>query len=387
MNVYWMDEQIADPAGESSEISATVEDYQWMARALQLARNGIYTTHPNPRVGCVIVNNGEVVGEGWHHQAGEKHAEIIALEQAGEKARNAVMYVTLEPCCHHGRTPPCVESIIQAGVTKVVIASRDPNPLVDHAGIEALQQSGIHVTTNVCRNLAVQMNCGFFSRMRRQRPWVTLKIAISLDGKTAMADGDSKWITSSAAREDVHRLRAASSAIMTGIGTVLRDDPSMTARAPGVEIQPLRVILDSNLSTPVYAKILKQPGKTVIITTGRNQDPELMPEFDSSVEVLVMPEKDNRIDLEAVLSELGKLEVNDLLLEAGAELSGSMLRLNLVDELVVYMAPDLLGSNTRGMFEIHQLQSLDDKLRFEFGEIRKIGRDLRLTLRPVRKEA
>ncbi len=351
-----------------------------MAKALQLAQRGIYTTHPNPRVGCVIVAGDKVVGEGWHQTAGEAHAEIIALKQAGRDARNACLYVTLEPCSHHGRTPPCANAIIKSGVSRVVIAMTDPNPLVDHAGISAIEAAGIEVTTGVCQAQAEQLNRGFVSRMTRGKPWVTLKIAISLDGKTAMTDGESQWITSLPARKDAHRLRASSSAIITGVGTVLRDDPSMTARVVGVERQPLRVILDTNLSTPPEARILNQPGETLIMTVARHQDEDLDSIFGESVEVIITPEKAGRIDLHAVLEELARREVNSLMLEAGSRLSGSMLSEGLVDELVVYMAPSLLGTATRGMFDIPGLNALQDRLSFEFTDVRQVGSDLRLHL-------
>lgn len=356
------------------------DDHRFMARALKLAEHGIFTTHPNPRVGCVITKNGVVVGEGYHRFAGEAHAEVIALKQAGKYAKGGTLYVNLEPCCHHGRTAPCTDAIIKAGINRVVIAMEDPNPLVNRAGISALQKANISVETGINHDRAMRLNRGFIRRIVDKKPWVTLKIAISLDGKTAMKSGESQWITSEPARLDAHRLRAASSAILTGIGTVLRDDPAMTARIPEVERQPLRVILDSRLSTPVDAQILNAQGKVLIITAPSTlNDSPLYPQ--KNVEVIGVPMKGGSIDIQEVLLELGRREINELMLEAGSRLSGAMLEQGLVDELVVYMAPDLLGSDARGMFRIPGIEEMSDKHILEFSDIRTVGRDIRLSLR------
>lgn len=377
-------ESIGATPVEAPEIPDTYEhhpgdDHRFMARALKLAEKGLFTTQPNPRVGCVITRNGVIVGEGWHRFAGEPHAEIHALRQAGRLARDGTLYVNLEPCCHHGRTPPCTEAIIKAGIVRVVCAMEDPNPLVNRAGISALQNAGIDVDMGINHEHALRLNRGFVSRTTRGIPWVTLKIASSLDGKTALASGESQWITAEAARHDAHRLRASSAAILTGIGTVLRDDPRMTARLDGVQRQPLRVILDSRLSTPVDAAILSEPGDVLILT-----DPECVGDADlypqKNVEVFGCRMQGGGVDLGAVLDELGRREINEVMLEAGSRLSGTMLAQGLVDEVVVYMAPDLLGADARGMFLIPGIETMAEKQTLSFREIRMIGRDVRLTL-------
>ena len=369
---------------QNSEVSVAVpgDDDRYMARALQLASKGINTSHPNPAVGCVIVNRRKIVGEGWHQNAGGPHAEINALKSAGNAARGATMYVTLEPCCHHGKTLPCTKAIIKSGINRVVTAVEDPNPLVNRAGISTLQQAGIDVLCGVGQNQAKRINRGFLKRITTGIPWITLKIATSLDGKTAMDNGESQWITGSAARNDAHRLRASSSAILTGVGTVLRDDPSMTARSEGVQRQPHRIILDTNLSTPPEANIFKGDGKVLLLTT--IVDDELIPSYDTrKTEVISFEETRGRIDLHKVVKLLGEKEYNNILLEAGSRLSGSMLRAGLVDEVVVYMSPDLLGSDARDMFSIAGMQFLSDKIGFEFENIVAVGRDTKITLRPA----
>ena len=355
------------------------DDYQFMARAIRLAEKGIFTTHPNPRVGAVVTNNGVVVGEGYHQFAGGPHAEVHALKQAGKYAKGGTLYINLEPCSHHGRTPPCSTEVVKAGIARVVIAMEDPNPQVNSGGIAALQEAGVHVEVGINRQQAITLNRGFIKRMSTGKPWVTLKIAASLDGKTAMANGESQWITSPAARQDAHRIRAASSAILTGVGTVLRDDPKMTPRLPEVVRQPLRVILDTRLSTPTNAQILTQPGDVLIITSANQiRDKDLYAR--DNVTVISCGSSNDAIDLPNVMVELGKREINNVMLEAGARLSGRMLQNQLVDEIVTYMSPDILGSAARGMFEIPGLEHIDDKVKFEFHDIRKVGRDMRLTM-------
>ncbi len=361
-------------------------DHEFMARALKLAEKGRFSTHPNPRVGCVITKNGVIVGEGFHQVTGQAHAEVYALKQAGKYAEGATLYVNLEPCCHHGRTPPCTDAIIKAGIRRVVIAMEDPNPMVNRAGISALQNAGIEVDTGINTDSAHWLNRGYVKRIMTGTPWVTLKIAVSLDGKTAMENGESQWITSEQAREDAHLLRASSSAILTGIGTVLRDDPQMTARPASEESraaladrQPLRIIVDSRLSTPTDARILSQPGEVLIVTSPSElSDAALYPQ--SNIEVTGCDMTGGSINLMSLMNMLGEREINNLMLEAGARLSGSMLQARLVDEIVVYMAPDLLGSNARGMFRIPGLEAIADKLKLEFRDVRRVGRDLRLTL-------
>lgn len=367
----------APPPGIASGRPVAVDDARFMARALALAARGVNTTHPNPRVGCVVVAEGGVVGEGWHRAAGGDHAEIIALRQAGKRAAEATLYLTLEPCNHYGRTPPCTDAVVAAGIRRAVIALEDPNPRVDGGGVAALRRAGIDVTVGVGAQSAHRLNRGFCQRMSAGRPWVTLKMAASLDGKTAMSNGESQWITGPAARRDAHQLRAASSAILTGVGTVLRDDPRMTARLDGVHRQPLRVILDSRLSTPPQAKILRPPGAALIITSEAGDPGHLR---GAGAEVITCGEHASRIDLRRVMRELAEREVNDLLVEAGPRLSGSLLKQRLVDQIVVYVSPDLLGNDARGLFDIPGLERIADRHRLAFADVRRVGGDLRLTL-------
>ena len=361
---------------------ATADDHRFMGRALELARRGLYTCDPNPRVGCVIVRDGEIVGEGWHEAAGGPHAEIVALEQAGsEHARGATVYVTLEPCCHHGRTPPCTAALVAAGVARVVAAMEDPNPRVAGQGLAALREAGIAVESGVAAEAAARLNPGFIKRMRKGRPFVRAKLAMSLDGRTALASGESKWITSAQARADVHRLRARSSAVMTGVGTVLADDPALTARVEGAVRQPLRVVVDTHLSMPETAALLRQPGETVVFTCrgpGGHHDRLAA----AGAEVVTVPARGDRVDLEAVLDELARREVNEVLLEMGATLAGAMLRRGLVDELVIYMAPVLLGDTARPLFRLPGIERMDQRLALEIEEIRAVGPDWRITARP-----
>ena len=359
------------------------EDRRHMARALQLAAQGMNTTRPNPRVGCVLVKDGEVVGEGWHQKAGEPHAEIHALKAAGERARGATAYVTLEPCCHHGRTPPCSEALIQAGVARVVAAMEDPNPQVAGQGLAQLRATGIATESGVLQAEAEALNPGFISRMRRGRPWVRSKLAMSLDGRTAMASGESQWITGKEARADVQRLRARSCAILTGAGTVLADDPSLTARVEGLadELQPLRVILDPYLSTPPEAKMLSLPGRTLILTTS-DEDDVMAALLKAGAEVACIEGHGDAIDLNAVMDYLTELQVNEVLLETGATLSGAMLRQGLIDEMVFYMAPHLMGNQARGLFHLPGLEEMSQRIQLDIMDIRAVGADWRITAKP-----
>ncbi|MDZ7663433.1 bifunctional diaminohydroxyphosphoribosylaminopyrimidine deaminase/5-amino-6-(5-phosphoribosylamino)uracil reductase RibD [Thiohalophilus sp.] len=360
-------------------MSFSADDHRYMARALQLAERGLYTTDPNPRVGCVLVRANAIIGEGWHERAGEAHAEVHALQAAGEQANGSTAYVTLEPCCHHGRTPPCSEALIQAGVSRVVVAMRDPHSQVDGGGISQLQAAGIAVDSGLMEAQARQLNPGFIRRMQRGRPYVRLKLAMSLDGRTAMASGESQWITGAAARQDVQHWRARSSAILTGVGTVLADDPSMTVRLEQAERQPLRVIVDTHLSTPANATILQQPGKTVIMTCSEEESVRDALR-NAGAEVITVPEDaHNNVDLGAVLDQLGEMEINELHVETGATLAGALMQAGLVDELIIYMAPTLLGDAARGLFHLPGLENMADQLQLQIKDIRAIGEDWRIT--------
>ena len=359
-------------------MSFTEADHRYMARAIRLAKQGLYTTDPNPRVGCVIVNNDNIVGEGWHERTGEAHAEIHALKQAGEQAQQATVYVTLEPCCHQGKTPPCSDALINAGVAKVVIAMRDPHSRVNGGGITQLEQAGIEVATGLLQQQAEALNPGFIKRMQQGRPFVRSKLAMSIDGRTAMASGESKWITSEASRQDVQQLRARSSAIVTGVGTVLADDPSMNVRLEGIERQPLRVIVDTNLSMPETAKMLSLPGRTIIMTCSDDDDAKQCLE-NAGAEIISMPYCKTSVDMESVLDKLGQMEVNEVLLETGATLSGAMLRAGLIDELVIYMAPIVMGDSARGLFHLPELQMMDERIDLDIVDMRAIDKDWRIT--------
>ncbi len=370
----------------------SVDDHRHMARALRLAERGLYTTDPNPRVGCVLVSDGAVVGEGWHRKAGEAHAERRALAQAGEAARGATAYVTLEPCSHHGRTPPCTEGLIEAGVARVVAAMADPNPLVVGQGLERLRAAGVDTAVGLLAEDAEALNPGFLKRMRRGRPYVRCKLAMSLDGRTAMASGESQWITGEAARRDVQYLRARSSAVVTGVGSVLADDPSMNVRLavdalPGVGDadylrQPLRVVLDTRLRTPPRARLLKVPGETLILCGEEAAIAAEQALHAAGAEVLRLPQLGGRIDLRAMLHALAERAVNEVLIESGAVLAGSALSAGLVDELIVYVAPQLMGQAARGLVDLPGVERLADRIELSFHELRRIGPDLRLTLRP-----
>lgn len=359
----------------------TTLDYQYMSQALRLAKRGLCTTDPNPRVGCVIVRDGRVVGEGWHMWAGEAHAEVNALKQAVEQAHGATVYVTLEPCSHHGRTPPCADALIAAGVQRVVVAMQDPSPKVAGKGLERLTAAGIEVSLGLLQVEAEALNVGFISRFTRQRPYLRCKIAMSLDGHTAMASGESKWITSTAARDDVQRLRARSSVILTGVKTVLADDPRMNARVDGDVRQPDRVVLDSQLHTPTQAAILKQEGSTWLanICDDASRRRRLQ---QAEARLLEVAEVDGQIDLSALMSKLHELEYNEVLLEAGATLSGAFMKAGLVDELIVYMAPHLMGHEARSMLNLPGLSTMAERISLSLIDVRQVGDDLRLTYRP-----
>ena len=359
-------------------MSFSADDTQFMSRALYLAKKGIYTTAPNPNVGCVLVKEGEIVGEGWHQKAGEAHAEINALNQAGKKAEGATAYVTLEPCCHYGKTPPCTEALLKAKVTRVVAAMVDPHSKVAGQGLKQLESAGIFVEHGLLEEQAKALNLGFINRMQKRLPYVRCKLAMSLDGRTAMASGESKWITSAAAREDVQRLRAKSGAIVTGVGTVLADDPSMTVRLDGVDTQPLRVVVDTNLSMPSDAKMLKEKGKTVLMTCSADEH-VTQALTDAGANIHMMPYCKKSVDLKSVLQQLSDMHINDVLLETGATLSGAMLQAGLIDELIIYMAPVLMGNDARGLFALPGLDSMQDKIELDIIDQRMVGQDIRFT--------
>jgi diaminohydroxyphosphoribosylaminopyrimidine deaminase/5-amino-6-(5-phosphoribosylamino)uracil reductase len=363
-----------------------------MARALGLARRGLYTTEPNPRVGCVLVRGGEVVGEGWHRRAGEPHAERVALAAAGERAHGATAYVTLEPCCHHGRTPPCADALFESGVSRVVAAMQDPNPLVGGNGLALLRRRGVEVEVGVGADQARALNPGFIKRMSSGLPYMRCKLAASLDGRTAMASGESRWITSEAARRDVQFLRARSSAIVTGVGTLLADDPSLNVRLvadelPGAEPgepvrQPLRVVVDSRLRTPPTARMLALPGRTLIACV--DQDPtHAVPLETVGANVYVCAQGGERVDLESLFRHLAGEEINEILIESGPTLAGEALRAGLVDELIIYLAPHLMGDGARGLFRLPGLERMQERVALTLTDVRQVGCDLRITAVPA----
>jgi diaminohydroxyphosphoribosylaminopyrimidine deaminase / 5-amino-6-(5-phosphoribosylamino)uracil reductase len=359
----------------------TANDHENMARALELARRGLYTTTPNPRVGCVIVSDGVVTGEGWHEVAGGPHAEINALREAGARARGATVYLTLEPCAHHGRTPPCCEALIASGVGRVVAAMQDPNPLVAGKGLAALQAAKIPVSVGLMEDESRELNIGFVSRMVRGRPWVRMKIAASLDGKTALLNGKSQWITGPEARRDSHAYRARACAMLTGIGTVKDDDPQLTVRDVATTRQPLRVVIDSRLETPVNAKILRSGA--IIVAAVRNKSNESRAHALESrgAEIVLLPNAHQKVALCDLLGELARRGINELHVEAGAKLNGSMLNEGCVDELVIYFAPSIIGDAASGMFRLPELTELAGRRKINVTDVRQVGPDIRVVAR------
>lgn len=373
---------------------SNASDHYYMARALALAERGRYTTQPNPRVGCVVVNEGRICGEGWHMLAGRPHAEIHALRQAASAARGATVYISLEPCSHQGRTAPCTDALLAAGVGRVVMAMEDPNPLVSGSGMAQLRERGVAVSLGVSEAVARALNKGYISRMERRRPWVRVKLAASLDGRTALADGVSRWITGEAARRDVQYLRAESGAILTGVGTVSADDPSLNVRlegelpgAPGEAAvgwqQPLRVIADTALNTPPTARLLRLPGQTLIFAAGDVPSRRAALEASGAQVRVAGRGIAGYVDLGALLEELARLEVNDVLVEAGPTLAGALLAEGLVDELIVYLAPHLLGDDARGMFRLPGISAMADRVTLDVQQVRAVGEDWRITAVPV----
>lgn len=367
----------ADPQAMTEAFSAL--DHALMAQALRLAAHGRYTARPNPMVGCVIAQGETVVGEGWHQRAGEAHAETIALQAAGERARGATAYITLEPCAHEGRTGPCAQALIQAGIARVVAAMRDPFPQVDGAGFAQLREAGIQVQTGLLESQARALNAGFLSRIQRGRPWLRVKLASSMDGRSALASGESKWITGEAAREDVHRWRARACAIMTGSGTVLADNPSLTVRLPeGVEVAPpLRVVLDPGLATVARGKVREGDAPTLYLHA-----PDAKPPGGFSARHAAVPMQSGMLNLHAVLKLLGDRGINEVQLESGATLAGALLREGLVDELLLYVAPVLLGDRARPLFDGLSIAAISECRRLDIVDTRRVGEDLRLLLRP-----
>lgn len=353
------------------------KDAIYMASALRLAEKGCYTTDPNPRVGCVLVKDDKVIAEGWHKKTGSAHAEVAALSQV-TNAEGATAYVTLEPCSHQGKTGPCCEALIKAGIQRVVVAMQDPNPLVAGTGINKMLEAGLKVDCGVLQQDAEALNKGYIKRMTTGLPFIRSKLAMSLDGRTAMASGESKWITSSESRKDVQQLRAESTAILTGINTVLADDPSLNVRLDEEVLQPIRVILDSKLQMPLAAKMLGLSGQTWILTS--SQDKQKVTKLENAgVQVFQINAKEGRLDLNAVMVFLGQQQINSVLVEAGATLNGTLLNENLVDEWVVYMAPCILGDQGRGLFHLPAMQKMNDKKQLNLTEVRQVGPDLRMT--------
>lgn len=397
----------------STAMPAATSDQTYMARALQLAAKGLYSTSPNPRVGCVILKDGEIIGEGWHQKAGEPHAEVHALSMAGSRGQGATAYVTLEPCSHYGRTPPCAEALVKAGVHRVVGACPDPNPSVAGRGYQMLRDAGIDVLESCLAEQAETLNVGFMKRMRTGLPYVRVKIAQSLDGRTAMASGESQWITGPQARQDVQRLRARSCAVLTGADSVLTDNPSMTVRPAETGIdqaehlwrQPLRVLVDGRLRVPPKAKFFQQQGPILVATgpsSGSENDPviERSTNYGENVQLWRSPipatasdtaepakpgqTEPNRkgkhfVDLQALLKHLGQIGINELLVETGAQLAGAFVQENLVDEMILYTAPTLMGSSARPTLTL-PLEQMNQQIRWHWQDIRQVGGDLKLTL-------
>lgn len=361
-------------------------DARMMALAIQLAKRGQYTTSPNPNVGCVLVNpKGEIIGQGWHQKAGTPHAEVHALKQAGSKAKGATAYVTLEPCSHFGRTPPCALALIEAGVTKVVAAMVDPNPLVAGSGLAKLQEAGILTAHGLMQTQAEELNRGFIKRMQSGRPWVTVKLAASLDGKTALANGQSKWITGPLARQDVQRHRARSCAILSGSGTVLADNPSLNVRYAELGLpqsvlaednlrQPLKVILDGRNQLKADLVCLQTLSPTILVNSRPNAAP-----FLTSVSQWQAPYEGNQLNLAAVFDYLGSQQINSVWVEAGAKLAGALLQSKLIDELILYQAPKLMGNSGQDLFAIEPLTNMQQVYSLTWTDIRQIGPDLKLT--------
>jgi diaminohydroxyphosphoribosylaminopyrimidine deaminase/5-amino-6-(5-phosphoribosylamino)uracil reductase len=354
-------------------------DHEFMGQALLLAERGLYTTTPNPRVGCVVANGGAVVGNGWHEKAGLPHAEVLALQAAGGRARGATLYLNLEPCSHHGRTPPCVDAIIAAGVKRIVAAIQDPNPKVAGTGFAKLRAAGIAVEQGLKEDEARELNIGFFARMTRGRPWVRMKIAASLDGRTALANGKSQWITGEAARADGHRWRARACAILTGFGTVRDDDPQLNVRGVDTPRQPLKIVVDSKFETSASARLLKE-GKTLVVGAV-NDVSKIAALKGAGAETLLIPNAQGKVELFKLMEELARRELNEIHVEAGTKLNGSLLQAGVVDELLVYLASSVIGDSGRGMFHLPELTELSHSTALKIREVERIGAEIRIVAR------
>lgn len=385
-------------------MATTQQDIDFMQRAIQLAQKGRYSTKPNPAVGCVLVRDNEVLAEGWHQKAGQPHAERVALANAqknGVDVSGATAYVTLEPCSHYGRTPPCVEGLVAAKVSRVVIAMLDPNPQVAGQGVQWLRDAGIEVEVSVLSEQAEALNRGFLQRMRTGLPYVRVKIAASLDGRTAMADGTSKWITGAESRQEVHKMRAQAGAVIIGIGTVLMDDPSMTVRLDEAQLQamalsdndahPIRVVLDPHLSMPLDAKMLSLPGRTILMTCQQAvESNSAMVEqlLAQNAEIVAVASVDEKLDIESILHYLADEEqINDVMVETGAVAAGAFVESGYVNEIHAFIAPVLMGHQARPMFELPGIHQMDEKLSFAISEMDKYGGDVRLILTPKKQQS
>jgi diaminohydroxyphosphoribosylaminopyrimidine deaminase/5-amino-6-(5-phosphoribosylamino)uracil reductase len=354
-------------------------DREFMRQALDLAARGLYTTTPNPRVGCVIVKDDATVGTGWHEKAGMPHAEVLALEAAGALARGATLYVNLEPCNHHGRTPPCVDAVIAAGIKRVVAAMQDPNPKVAGSGFAKLRAAGVEVESGLMEDEARELNIGFVARMTRGRPWVRMKIAASLDGRTALANGKSQWITGEAARADGHRWRARACAILTGHGTVRDDDPQLNVRGVETPRQPLKIVVDSRFETPLSARLLKD-GKT-LVAGAVNETKRIEGLRSAGADTVIIPNDRGKVELFKLMEELASRELNEIHVEGGAKLNGSLLQAGVVDELLVYLAPSVIGNSGRGMFDLPELTELSRIKGLEIRALERVGEDIRVLAR------
>jgi diaminohydroxyphosphoribosylaminopyrimidine deaminase/5-amino-6-(5-phosphoribosylamino)uracil reductase len=359
-------------------------DRDFMRQALELASRGLYTTTPNPRVGCVIVRDGAVAGTGWHEKAGMPHAEVLALDEAGERARGATLYVNLEPCSHHGRTPPCVDAVIPAGIRRVVAAMKDPNPKVAGEGFAKLRAAGIEVESGVMEEEARELNIGFVARMTRGRPWVRMKIAASLDGRTALANGKSQWITGEEARADGHRWRARACAVLTGHGTVRDDDPQLNVRGVDTPRQPLKIVVDSRFETPLSARLLKD-GKT-LVAGAVNEKPRIAALEKAGADTVIIPNDRGKVELFKLMEELARRGLNEIHVEGGTKLNGSLLQAGVVDELLVYLAPSVIGDSGRGMFDLPELSELAQKTALSIQNVGRVGADLRVLARVISSE-
>lgn len=357
-----------------------------MSQALQLAEKGLYTTSPNPRVGCLIVRHDRVIGRGWHEKTGWAHAETNALDSVknltgSDDVRSATVYLTLEPCSHYGHTPPCADALVRAGVARVVIAMQDPDPRVAGKGVALLKQAGVEVQTGLMEDQAGALNAGFVSRMVRKRPWVRTKIAASLDGRTALSNSVSQWITGEAARRDGHHYRACSCAILTGIGTVLADNPVLDVRHVTTTRQPLRIIVDAKLQISPAASVLRGEGE--LIFTASEDEEKIRVLQDRGARPIVLPDGNGRVNLVQMMRMLAELQINEVLVEAGSRLNGALAQAGLIDEWLFYMAPHLIGEAAQGMLRLPELAEMSGRMKLDFRDVRFVGQDIRIIARPA----